>query len=114
MSDLRTLTFHLPPTLMLGAAEGIHPSLHRCLVKVGRGGLVTITGPSVGRIQDQATRFLRALPGFKDHPPRTIAATLVTPSRWSYVPGNRDSWTIIINSDVTFAPTGLGADLPAA
>jgi hypothetical protein len=36
-----------------------------------------------------------------------IAATLLSPGR-----GCRDGWTITVNADVSFAPTGLGADCP--
>ena len=107
------LVFILPASLSFAVSGGVqHPCLHGCLVTVAAGGLVNITGPSRQRCFEQCGLFLRTIG--KDHPPASIAATLITPAFYSFAPGKRDSWTIIINSDVTFAPTGLGADLPAA
>ncbi len=106
------LTFLLPETLAFAVREGVqHPCLHGCLVTIGRAGHVTVTGQSRQRIFDQTTRFLRSIGAA--HPPVAIAATLITPAEVSFAPGWRDSWTITLNADVSFAPTGMGADIPA-
>ena len=54
---------------------------------------------------DQAARFFRVIA--KDRRALVIAATLLSPGR-----GCRDGWTITVNADVSFVPTGLGADCP--
>jgi hypothetical protein len=65
-----------------------------------------IDGPSRELVFDQTARFFRVVAA-KDRRPLVIAATLLSPGR-----GCRDGWTITVNADVSFAPTGLGADCP--
>ena len=62
-------------------------------------------GPSRELVFDQAARFFLVVA--KDRRALVIAATLLSPGQ-----GCRDGWTITVNADVSFAPTGLGADCP--
>lgn len=110
MSDAYRLTFQLPATMLLLVPEGRHqPCIAGCVL-INNRGLLTIEGPSRDRVFDQARRFFRA--HTRKLPALTIVATLDTPS--GYSPRGRDGWTIVVNSDVTFAPTGLGAEIAAS
>ncbi len=92
------LTMLLPPTLGGLIPPGVqHPCLMGCLLTVGQGGVLTITGPSQAKVFEQADRFLR-IP-----PPLSIAATLTSPC------GVRDGWQVIINAEISFAPTSIEA-----
>jgi hypothetical protein len=83
-----------------------------CLVRVGPGALVAVTGPSRERVFDQTRRFLLAIA--KDHPRIQIAATLIVPAERSFCPGSRDPYTIALNADVLFSPGTFGVDFPPA
>jgi hypothetical protein len=98
------LSFLLPTSLAGFVRSGTwQPCLAGCLLTVDRSALVRISGRSREAVLDQAARFLRVVA--KTHPPLVIAATLISPC------GARDSWTITVNAGVSFAPTGLGADV---
>lgn len=100
------LNFLLPASLAGFVRSGTwQPCLAGCLLQVDRSTLVRISGRSREAVFDQAARFLRVVA--KDRPPLVIAATLCSPSR------GRNSWTITVNARVSFAPTGLGADVAA-
>jgi hypothetical protein len=98
------LVMLLPATLALLAPPGRHcPCLMGCLLTVGPGGLMTITGPSRAKVFEQADRFLRVLLRRNPPPPMSIAATLTSPC------GVRDGWQVIVNAEISFAPTSLEA-----
>jgi hypothetical protein len=100
------LTFPLPTSLAFSVSRGVHhPCLAGCLLRIERGGMVHIDGPSRELVFDQAARFFRVIA--KVRRALVIAATLLSPGR-----GCRDGWTITVNADVSFAPTGLGVDCP--
>lgn len=113
MADAHRLTFQIPNIMLLAVPVGRHqPCLAGCVLIVGPSGLVSIEGPSRDRVFDQARRFFRVharkLPAFQ------VAAHLAPPRAHHSRSGLvtiADCWTIAVNSDVTFAPTGLGADL---
>jgi hypothetical protein len=70
------------------------------------GPFVAITAPSRERAMEQAARLLRVTcQGLTEI---SIAATLESPAPVS----GRDGWTIIVNADIAFAPTSLGATFP--
>lgn len=99
-----SLTFLLPD----GAAvtPGFHqPSPEGCALNVAWP-LVEIAGPSRKAVFDHATRLLRL--ACRHLPPTPIAANLATPGR----PSARDSWTIAVNADVSFSPTGIDPEFP--
>lgn len=99
-SDVYRLSFLLPATLVLRAMPGRHqPCLHGCVLRVDRGGTVTVEGPSRPRVFEQAARFLRMVA--KGMPPVAIAAWLASPC------DRRDGWQIIVNAEVSFAPTAI-------
>jgi hypothetical protein len=104
------LTMLLPATLAFLVPPGRHsPCLMGCLLTVGPGGLMTITGPSRAKVFEQADRFLRVLLRRNPPPPLSIAATLTSPC------GVRDGWQVIVNAEISFAPTSLEATiLPTA
>ena len=98
------LTMLLPPTLGGLIPPGVqHPCLMGCLLTVGQGGVLTITGPSQAKVFEQADRFLRILIRRNPPPPLSIAATLTSPC------GVRDGWQVIINAEISFAPTSIEA-----
>ena len=91
--------------MLLLVPEGRHqPCLHGCVLAVDRG-VVRIDGPSRERLFDQVRRFFRAYA--RKLPALQCAATLDTPGSH----GGVDTWSIIVNSDVSIAPTGLPADI---
>lgn len=99
------LSFLLPDTLAAFVRPCVHhPCLAGCLLTIERGGLVRVDGKSREMVFDQTSRFLRVIA--KDHPPIIIAANLITPER------RRDAWTITLNASVSFAPTGMGTQIP--
>lgn len=101
------LSFRLPASLAFATRAGVwHPCLAGTLVLVGEAGLVTVDGKSRELVFNQTARFFRAIA--KDRPPIIIAAHLIGPER------RRDSWTITLNAAVSFAPTGLGTEIPGA
>jgi hypothetical protein len=98
------LTLLLPATLALLVPPGRHaPCLIGCLLTVGPGGLMTIDGPSREKVFEQADRFLRVLLRRNPPPPMSIAATMT--SRL----GVSDGWQVIINAEISFAPTSIEA-----
>lgn len=69
---------------------------------------IAIRGPSRERVQEQAARVIRAC--CQDLENVAIGAVMETTG-----PGaGRDGWTVIVNADIAFAPTALGASFPAA
>lgn len=104
------LIFPLPPSLILVIPDGRYvPCLAACVVRV-RNGVVWIDGPSRERLFDQARRFLRQhTRGLGAKQFVGVITTPPNPARG--IPRGRDGWSIIINSDVTFAPTTLEADI---
>lgn len=107
MSDAYRLVFLLPQVLLLRVPEGRHqPCLAGCVLIVSRG-LVSIEGPSREATFDQARRFFRV--HARKLPALSIAATLETPAHRG--PGGRDGYTIVVNSDVTIAPTSIEPDI---
>jgi hypothetical protein len=105
MSDAYRLTFRLPQSMLLLVHEGRHhPCLAGCVLRVARG-LVTIEGPSRERLFDQARRFFRA--HARNLPALQLACLLETPGR----AGGADHWSVIVNSDVSFTPTTIEADI---
>jgi hypothetical protein len=82
-------------------------TLDGCEIDMAQAPLVSIVAPTRDRAFDQAARLLRARGG--NEPPELIHATLATPGQR----GGRDGWSIVVGADVAFAPTGLGAYLPA-
>jgi hypothetical protein len=102
--DFCRLVMLLPPSLGGLLAPGVqHPCLMGCLLTVGQGGVLTITGPSRAKVFEQADRFLRILMRRNPPPAMSIAATLTSPC------GVRDGWQVIINAEISFAPTAIEA-----
>jgi hypothetical protein len=98
------LTFLLPDGA--AAVPGFHqPSPEGCSLAIAWP-LVTIAGPSRRAVFDHATRLLRA--SCRHLPAASIAARLTTLGR----PAGSDAWSIAINADVSFSPTGLDAEFP--
>ncbi len=97
------LSFLLPPGLQVTPAR--HQAVRNdCTLRV-QVGLVKISGPSRGAVFEVAAAFLR---GGAPKLPLSISAILQSPE-----PGaGRDSWTIIVNADIAFAPTALDAEFP--
>jgi hypothetical protein len=93
-------------------------SPYRCFVEVGRIGLVTVMGPSREAVFDQAARILRV--ACQGRPPCSISGTMYHNTHtnlgddrdWLRLPGPADGWSIAVNAEVAFAPTGLGQDIP--
>lgn len=93
-------------------------SSYLCFVDIGRAGLVSITGPSREAVFDQAARILKA--GCEGLPTQSIAGTLYerpcsAPGDgrdWLRLPGPADSWSVIVNAEVAFSPSGLGHHIP--
>ncbi|MGY3393461.1 hypothetical protein ACVWW6_006052 [Bradyrhizobium sp. USDA 3311] len=98
------LTFLLPDGA--AALSGFHqPSPEGCALDV-RWPLVAIAGPSRKAVFDHAARLLRA--SCRHLPPTSVSAYLTTPAQ----PAGRDAWSIAVNADVSFSPTGLDAEFP--
>jgi hypothetical protein len=102
--DFCRLVMLLPPALGGLLPPGVqHPCLMGCLLTVGQGGVLTITGPSRAKVFEQADRFLRILMRRNPPPAMSIAATLTSPC------GVRDGWQVIVNAEISFAPTSIEA-----
>jgi len=106
------LVFMLPRTLGL-LAPGTHPpSADGCVIAIESQGLVTVRGPSRRQIFDHVTPFLRRVA--RGRPPCAITAVVITPSGYYGRPyGGRDGWTIMLNAELAFAPTGVGVEMPS-
>lgn len=102
-------TFMLPPVLGL-IAPGLHlPARNGCQIRIDRAGLVHCTGGSRRQIFEHLSRFLRGIA--KGKPPFLIVGVLTyPPGHWAGSSG-RDTWSIAVNAEVSFAPTGLGAEV---
>jgi hypothetical protein len=103
------LTFMLPPVLGL-IAPGLHkPAPDGCQLRIDRGAPVHCTGPSRRAVFEHAAKFLRQVG--KDR--GAIAFTAVVDSPPGYWAGSsgRDFWSITVGAEVSFAPTGLGAEV---
>jgi len=57
--------------------------------------------------QDHARTFLKL--HTKDARPLTIQAWLTYPPSWNSPRGGKDPWTIVVNSQISFAPTPVGS-----
>lgn len=89
------VTFLLPGSLAGFVPAGVHqPCIAGCLLTIGRGGLVTVTGKSRPAVFDQVARFFRL--HAKDRPAFMVSAALKPHD------GPREAWEIAINSQVTF------------
>jgi hypothetical protein len=105
MADTCKLTMLLPRQLAWTLPQGLHqPCLHGCLLTVGPGGLITVTGPSRHQVFAQIDRFLRTLIRKNPPPATSIAAILTSPL-------GSDGWQIIVNAEISFAPTGIEATI---
>jgi hypothetical protein len=99
------LTFLLPSRLLLMVQSGRHqPCLHGCVLLVGRGGLVTVEGPSKEKVFKQVGLFLKMV--CKGHGAVSLAARVISP-------GGCDGWSIIVGAKVAFSPTCLDPHIPA-
>lgn len=100
------LTFRLPLVLHLSVQKGRHsPCLHGCVLNIDDRFQATIDGPSRDQVFEQARRFL--LVAGKGHGPMAMTGVLASAH------GGRDSWSIVVNSAVTFSPTSLPPDIDA-
>jgi len=100
------LCFLLPRAICRVAAGRLQQlTEHGCDVDMSAAPHIVVLAPSRNRAFDQATRLICARGG--NEPPGSISAILTSPD------GASDGWTIIVGADVAFAPTGLGAYLPA-
>lgn len=105
MADTCKLTMLLPRQLAWTLPQGLHqPCLHGCLLTVGPGGLITVTGPSRHQVFAQVDRFLKTLIRKNPPPATSIAAILTSPM-------GSDGWQIIVNAEISFAPTGIEATI---
>lgn len=104
------LTFMLPPQLGLVAPNTYPPSADGCRLIVDAAGLVHVTGPTRLQIFDHVTRFLRSIG--RKRVPTVITAVLNSPPGYWPGHGGRDTWSIAVDADVVFAPTGQGLELP--
>jgi len=106
---LYRLTFLVPRAILRVAAGRLEQLLLRgCAIDLTAAPLVRVEAPAAPMAFDQAARLLRARGG--NEAPRSIDAILES----SAGNGGRDRWTIVLGADVSFAPTALGAYLPAA
>lgn len=97
------LSFLLPPGVAFGGR--CPPSRFPCIVDAKFAPLIAIVGWSRGAVFDQAALLLaEACRGIGQ---LTIAASLQSD-------GAYDGWSIILNAEVAFAPTALGAEFPFA
>jgi hypothetical protein len=105
------LTFILPAELEALAQYGRHSPAHwGCELTVGRGGVVTIKGPSRHAVFEQAIRFLRVLMRETGRPAAPVAIAAV----YTSFEGPRDAWQIVIGADIAFVPTGMEPVLSSA
>jgi hypothetical protein len=105
------LTFRLPLRLAFALRRGRHhPCLAGCMLEVLAGDIVSVTGPSRQRVFAQARRFLA--PIAKGHGPLSLAGSIETATERG--PPERDAWQIILGAEVSFAPTGIEADVGCA
>lgn len=89
-----------------GVAAGVHRGWEPDCTLCAAGPFIAITGPSRERVMGQAARLVRV--ACQDMKDAQIAATLESPPPG----GGRDGWTIIVNADIAFAPTAIGATFP--
>lgn len=114
---------HLLSFLLPAGARGdsvvLKDSPYRCFVEFTGRGLVSVMGPSRDAVFDQAARILRA--ACEDLPTQCIAGTIYHNVHagaaddgrdWLRLPGPADAWSIIVNAEVAFSPTGLGHHIP--
>jgi hypothetical protein len=99
------LTFLLPDRARPARSGAFRGWVADCELSV-QGGFIAISGPSRERVMEQAARLIRV--ACQDLREISIAATLESPPPVS----GRDGWTIIVNADIAFAPTALGATFP--
>jgi hypothetical protein len=119
------LKFALPPMLALVPAGRHQPCIAGCILTiepVEHDLVVDVAGLSRELVFEQARRFLRIVG--KGHGAVSIPATLVTPAPQHVIAaapgrsrpsstgfGGRDSWSIIVNAEVSFAATSIAPDL---
>lgn len=112
------LTFLLPEGARADSAV-LKDSPYRCFVDFTARRLVSVMGPSRDAVFDQAARILRE--ACRGLPAQCIAGAVYhnqhvgTPGDgrdWLRLPGPADHWSIIVNAEVAFSPTGLGHTIP--
>lgn len=103
------LVFQLPPALGLVAPGKHQPNPQGCQLEIAPDGMVCVTGPSRMEIFDHARRFLRLIA--KGKPACAIAAVLRSPPGHWIGSSGFDGWTIVINSEIAFAPTATGVEV---
>jgi hypothetical protein len=89
--------------MLLRVHEGRHSPCVQGVLLTVRDGLVVLEGGSREQVFDQTKRFFRV--NAKQLPPFTVAAALETPQRRGS--SARDSWTIVVNSEVTLTPAAI-------
>lgn len=109
------LIFTLPAPLRLSVPLGRRqPCLAGCVLTVNAAHQVAIEGPHREALFDQVRRFLRV--HAKGHGPLSMAAILFTPADEAIATARagRDSWQIIIGSEIAIVPTSLPGKLYGA
>ena len=99
------LTFVLPKAARQLASGHFTGWVKDCELDIA-GPFVAVLAPSKERAMEQAAKVVRITCHDLAH--LTIAARLDSPDRCA----GSDAWTIIVNADIAFAPTGLGAEFP--
>lgn len=74
------------------------------------GPFVAILAPSRERAMEQAARLIRITCYQLSRV--ELAAIIESPPPCAGKDGPKDSWTIVVNADIAFVPTGLGAVFP--
>jgi hypothetical protein len=105
--DARTyrLTFTLPKGAMALPSGNFTNWVRGCELNIC-GALIAIIAPSREKAMEQAARLLRVACARLAR--IDIAALLESPAPVS----GRDSWTIVVNTDVAFVPGAIGATFP--
>jgi hypothetical protein len=100
-----SLSFALPSGSKLPRAGSYRDFAQGCEV-IAAGAFIRVIAPSRQRVMEHSARVIRV--ACKDLENTSIAAQMETTGPG----GGRDGWTIIVNADIAFAPTGLGVDFP--
>ena len=107
--SIMRLVFRLPPALGLIAPGRHQPAPNGCVLEIERDGRVSVSGPSRMEIFDHVRAFLRIVA--KHKPPCKIVAVLRSPPGHWVGSSGADGWTIAVNADIVFAPTGVGVEI---
>lgn len=103
------LVFPLPRWALVARGRH-HPCLAGCILTVTSADQVEVTGPSRELVFDQAQRWLRAIS--RGRMPEALPAVLFTPRALGRGErGGQDSWTIIVDAGVCFAPTAMPVEV---